>query len=101
MAGAAVRYRRRIAVFERFDILSKVLCWDDRFLYIEQSMWKKNGECAGHIVYRRAFVDKTGILNTDIGIESLGETVERPSIPNWINKWIEAENNRPWPPDKE
>ena len=25
MAGASVRYRRRIAVFERFDILSKVL----------------------------------------------------------------------------
>ena len=101
MAGASVRYRRRIAVFERFDILSKVLCWDDRFMYIEQSMWKKNGECAGQIVYRTAFVDRTGIINPDIVIESLGEKAERPSIPNWIAKWIEAENNRPWPPDKE
>ena len=52
-------------------------------------------------MYRSAFVDKTGIINPDIVIESLGEKVERPSIPNWINKWIEAENHRPWPPDKE
>ena len=48
-----------------------------------------------------AFVDRTGIINPDIVIESLGEKAERPSIPNWIAKWIEAENNRPWPPDKE
>ena len=70
-------------------------------MYIEQSMWKKNGECAGHIVYRTAFVDRTGIINPDIVIESLGEKAERPPIPSWIAKWIEAENNRPWPPDKE
>ena len=101
MAGASVRYRRRVRMFERFDMYSRGLYWDDRFFYIEQSIWKKNGECAGHIVYRSAFVDKTGIINPDIVIESLGEKVERPSIPNWINKWIEAENNRPWPPDKE
>ena len=63
MAGASVRYRRRVRMFERFDMYSRGLCWDDRFFYIEQSIWKKNGECAGHIVYRSAFVDKKGIIN--------------------------------------
>jgi hypothetical protein len=77
------------------------LCWDERFFYIEQSMWKKNGECAGHIIYRSAFVDKAGIINPERVIEALGEEIEQPSIPDWISKWIEAENNRPWPPDKE
>ena len=101
MAGASVRYRRRVRMFERFDIYSRGLCWDDRFFYIEQSIWKKNGECAGHIVYRSAFVDKKGIINPDKIIEALGEKIERPKMPDWITKWIEAENNRPWPPDKE
>ena len=40
MAGACVRYRRRIRMFERIEIRSRALCWDDRFIYIEQSMWK-------------------------------------------------------------
>ena len=51
MAGACVRYRRRIRMFERIEMRSRALCWDDRFIYIEQSMWKTNGDCAGHIVY--------------------------------------------------
>jgi hypothetical protein len=46
-------------------------------------------------------VDKAGIINPDKVIEALGKKIERPQIPGWIVKWIEAENNRPWPPDKE
>ena len=101
MAGASVRYRRRVHVFEGFEMRSRGLCWDRRFFYIEQSMWKKNGECAGHIIYRSAFVDKAGIVNPERVIEALGVEIEQPLIPDSISKWIEAENHRPWPPDKE
>ena len=52
-------------------------------------------------MYRSAFVDKKGIINPDKIIEALGEQIKRPKMPDWITKWIEAENNRPWPPDKE
>ena len=101
MAGASVRYRRRVYVFEGFEMRSRGLCWDDRFFYIEQSIWKKNGECAGHIIYRSVFVDSVGIISPDKVIQALGINLERPQIPNWVVSWIEAENNRPWPPDKE
>jgi len=65
MAGACVRYRRRIRMFEHIEMRSRALCWDDRFIYIEQSMWKTNGDCAGHIVYRGAFVGQDGIVSPD------------------------------------
>ena len=65
MAGACVRYRRRIRMFECIEMRSRALCWDDRFIYIEQSMWKTNGDCAGHIVYRGAFVGHDGIVSPD------------------------------------
>ena len=92
MAGACVRYRRRIRMFERIEMRSRALCWDDRFIYIEQSMWKTNGDCAGHIVYRGAFVGHDGIVSP------LGETADRPEIPEWVATWIAAEDMRPWPP---
>ena len=50
MAGSTVRYRRRLRVFERFEMRSRTVCWDDKFIYIEQSMWKTNGECASHVL---------------------------------------------------
>ena len=52
-------------------------------------------------VFIKFKVDKKGIINPDKIIEALGEQIKRPKMPDWITKWIEAENNRPWPPDKE
>ena len=101
MAGACVRYRRRIRMFERIEMRSRALCWDDRFIYIEQSMWKTNGDCAGHIVYRGAFVGHDGIVSPDLIWSALGETADRPNIPGWVATWIAAEDMRPWPPMKD
>ena len=46
-------------------------------------------------------MDKAGIISPEKVIEALRVEIEQPSIPDWIAKWIEAENNRPWPPNKE
>ena len=99
MAGVVVRYRRRIRTFETFDMRSRLLCWDNRFLYIEQSMWKQNGECANHVVYRSAVTDKNGIVSTDRVIAELGMAdATSPEMPDWVALWLKAENARPWPP---
>lgn len=44
MAGCSVRYRRRVRMFEKVEIRSRLVCFDDKFMYLEQSMWKKNGD---------------------------------------------------------
>jgi len=99
MAGVVVRYRRRVRAFERFEMRSRLLCWDARFMYIEQSMWKMNGECANHAVYRSAVTDKNGIVATDRVIEALGLAgTPSPGMPDWVAHWLEAEDKRPWPP---
>ncbi|MEQ9675416.1 MAG: acyl-CoA thioesterase, partial [Roseovarius indicus] len=54
MAGASVRYRRRVRTFQTVEMHSRGAYWDDKFFYIEQSMWNKAGECTSHIVYRSA-----------------------------------------------
>ncbi|WP_323781126.1 acyl-CoA thioesterase [Thalassovita sp.] len=98
MAGACVRYRRRIRMFERFEMRSRALGWDDRFLYLEQSMWKKNGDCANQVVYRAAITDANGIVSTDRVRQAFGTDALSPMLPDWVLKWIDAENARPWPP---
>lgn len=98
MAGACVRYRRRIRVFETIEMRSRAVCWDDKFVYIEQSMWKKDGECANHIVYRTALTDKNGIVPPETVITAIMGEVPAVETPAWIAKWIEAESLRPWPP---
>lgn len=98
MAGACVRYRRRIRVFEVIEMRSRAVFWDNRFIYIEQSMWKSDGECANHIVYRTAVTDRNGIVAPETVIRDIMGTVPEVKTPEWIATWIAAEGQRPWPP---
>jgi len=98
MAGSHVRFRRRIHGFERFEVRSRAICWDDKFIYIEQSMWKRNGECASHVLYRAAVTDRNGIVKPPRILAALGQDLVSPPVPDWVANWIAAEATRPWPP---
>ncbi|MET4101349.1 acyl-CoA thioesterase FadM [Roseovarius sp. MBR-78] len=99
MAGASVRYRRRIRVFERVEMRSRLVGWDARFLYIEQSMWSRDGQCANHILYRSAVTGRGGIVPPGDVLAALGQAdLAAPPLPGWVRAWIEADDARPWPP---
>jgi acyl-CoA thioesterase FadM len=98
MAGACVRYRRRIRMFEVVEMRSRALCWDARFIYLEQSMWKADGDCANHIVYRAALTDSRGIVPPEHAVRAIAGPVASPPMPGWIAAWVAAEDQRPWPP---
>lgn len=98
MAGASVRYRKRIRPFVKFKMVSRSVGWDDRFLYIDQTIWI-NGECAAQALYRSAVTDKNGIVAPQRIFDYLGTTSTRPPLPEWVEKWIGADATRPWPPE--
>ncbi|MCC1491243.1 acyl-CoA thioesterase [Cognatishimia sp. F0-27] len=98
MAGASVRYRRRIRAFEKIEMRSRLIGWDSRFMYLEQSMWKADGTCAGHIVYRGAVTNQQGIVPTADVVRALGYEDRSPALPDWVQDWLAAEDKRPWPP---
>lgn len=100
VAGSVVRYRRRVRMFDKVTIYSRVLGWDHRFVYLDQSMWNTRGDCTSHAVYRTAVTDKNGIVAPDRIVEAMnleGET--SPELPDWVRDWIQAEDQRPWPPE--
>lgn len=97
VAGNSVRYRRRIRVFQRFTMLSRVIGWDARFIYMEQSMWK-SGECLNHMLVRTAVTSAQGIVPTDKVLAELGADIPQPELPAWVRNWIDADASRPWPP---
>lgn len=98
MAGASVRYRHRIRMFERIEMHSRPVWWDDKFIYIEQSMWKKDGRCANQILYRSAITGQEGIVPPSAVAEAIDAPADPPPAPDWVTAWIAAEARRPWPP---
>ena len=99
VAGASVRYRRRVRAFDRITMRSRAVCWDDKFIYIEQAM-KVRGDVTSHALFRTAVTGPDGIVPPGTVLRALGEDDDlQCDIPQWIAAWIEAENQRPWPPE--
>lgn len=99
MAGVSVRYRRRIKMFERVKMTSRAVGCDDKFVYIEQAMWKSDGECANHALYRAAFTGRSGIVPPSEFLAAMGHEDPFTEIPQWVEAWIKADATRPWPPE--
>jgi acyl-CoA thioesterase FadM len=97
VAGASVRYRRRVTVFNRLTMRSRCLGWDSRFLYIDQSLWKGT-ECTSQALIRSAITSKAGIVPPGELALALNSPAESPPLPEWVTEWIDADAIRPWPP---
>ena len=98
VAGASVRYRRRVRAFDRIRMLTRGLGWDDRFFYVEQSMRLPSGEVASHVLIRSAATDRNGIVAPARLLAAMGHDLPSPELPPWVLAWTGAESLRPWPP---
>ena len=97
MAGASVRYRRRVKAFETVDMRSRLASWDERFFYIEQSMWVKGKPCSSAIL--RTGVTKGGrVIDTSKVLAALGQSDWELPPTGYVAEWIESDAERPWPP---
>jgi acyl-CoA thioesterase FadM len=98
MAGNSVRYRKRIRPFAKFRTISRAVGWDDKFLYLEHSIWIGE-DCAVQALFRSAVTDKNGIVSPQTVFAYLGHDGTLPKMPAWVQAWIDADNTRPWPPE--
>ncbi|PCJ75169.1 MAG: thioeseterase [Rhodobacteraceae bacterium] len=97
IAGSSVRYRKRVTVFNKLEMRSSIVGRDARFLYVVQSMWHK-GEATSSALFRLA-VTGNGIIPSEEWAKALGVPDWNPTLPDWVQAWIEAEAQRVWPPE--
>ena len=98
MAGTSVRYRKRIKPFVKFKTVSRCVGWDDKFFYLDQSIWIGQ-DCAAQALYRSAVTDHNGIVRPRRLFDHIGYEGDKPVLPAWARAWIDADATRPWPPE--
>jgi len=90
VGGAMVRYRRSLKLFQKYELKTRLLGFDERWLYVEQIMACRDG-IACLAVQRTAFTKNGKLVPPDQLAEKLGRDHRQMPAPAWTRDWSEAE----------
>lgn len=98
VAGSSIQYRKRIRLFDKIKIATRICAIDERWFYIEQIMYTK-GKPASQALLRTGVTNlKTGkTIPTNQVLDAIGynDLVMPPD--EWVQAWIDADKLRPFP----
>lgn len=97
LGSATIRYRMSLDAFEQYKLVTKVVAWDEKWIYIEQRFIKLNGARAGAVAaiglvkgsfYHQA--QKRMVPTAEL-LEDLGLPIGTTELPDHIKTWQESE----------
>lgn len=81
-------YRRSLPLFAAFTLTSRLICWDDRWFYLEQTFTGRDGLAALGWV-KSVLRDPNGTLEPQRVLEAIEPGIVSPPIPEAIATWNE------------
>ncbi len=91
VSQTTIRYRKSLLPFQRFTVRSRVVCWDEKWLYFRHAIDVRGELCA--VAYVRGLLrGKEGNVTPAQILELAGKPGQpSPPMPDDIAKWIAAE----------
>ena len=90
VAGQSITYRRSLQLWEQFDLASRVIGHDDRWIYMEQ-VFRRDGKVVADAIVRARFLRKTGgSVPMDEVLALVQPLPESLQLPEWIADWNEG-----------
>lgn len=97
LAAAQMRFRIQMKPLRPYDLETRVVCWDDKWVYMEQRFLFVTGQKTGAVaaigIVKGGFYDpktRTTVPTSDL-LRALNLPSDSPEFPPHIKEWIEAE----------
>lgn len=90
LAAVQLRFRRPLNLFQRFEIRTRMVTWDHKWVYLEQRILRK-GKVVTHALLKAAFVGPHGSVPMSDVVALLGTRVVPPPLPLAFQAWLKAE----------
>ena len=93
VASEMIRFRRSINLFTKFELVTQLMGWDDKFFYILHQYKRKHTVHALALVKVR-FIRRGGeSLDTLKILKMLEITTLSPTLPPWIKSWHQVDQD--------
>lgn len=89
VASESIQFRKSLKLFERFEVETTALGWDDRSFYLLQR-FERGGEIIASAVIRARFLRRSGGSVSPAELLELADyREEAPVLPEWVQRWRE------------
>ncbi|OLT54055.1 thioesterase family protein [Cellulosimicrobium sp. CUA-896] len=91
VAASTMTYRRSLRLWDRFEITTRVLGWDERVVYLEQVFTRRGDLCARGLVAGRFLTRGSGErVPAPAVVGLLGGEAVSPTLPDDVAAWSRA-----------
>lgn len=71
VAGVTIRYRRPLKMFQGFTLVTRIVSWDEKWIYVEQ-IFVRNGKAIARAIVRGILRGPKDSVPTELVLEALG-----------------------------
>ena len=94
VVAETISFRRSLTLFERFEVVTSCLGWDDRSIFLSQD-FERQGKVVATAVIRARFLGRDGERVTPEQLLALaGDVGPRPELPGWVVDWAATTDPR-------
>ena len=88
LGGAEINFIRPLAPLQKFDLITRIVTWEDKYFYLEQRFESRGVLCA-HAFVKGLFLGQRGRVSNAEVMAAVGFDVEPPPMPDELRIWAE------------
>jgi acyl-CoA thioesterase FadM len=90
LGGATIRYQRPLQPFQRYTLTTRILGWDEKWIYMEQR-FDSNGKRAATALVKALVRGRDRSIPTADVMHEVGVDQPSPLLPEHLRAWIAAD----------
>ena len=91
LGAAEINFIRPLAPFQKFELVTRLVTWDDKYAYVEQR-FESGGVLCAHAFVKGLFLDKGRRVDNPAVAAELDHTGAPPPMPEELRIWAELGN---------
>ncbi len=88
LGAAEINFIRPLAPFQKFDLVTRIATWDEKYAYVEQR-FESGGVLCAHAYVKGLFLDEGRRVKNSAVVAELGYTGAPPPMPEELRIWAE------------
>lgn len=91
LAAAEINFIRTLAPLQKFELVTRLVTWDEKYAYLEQR-FEAGGVLCAHAFVKGLFLDRNGRVPSAAVAAALGYAGAPPPMPEELRIWAELDS---------